>query len=272
MRNTKIDYNSIFYVYYYISIYTNRLHITDPIPINGEKPMQQNMKILIIALSLLALSIPVQAADVTYEIRSTIYDVNGPVDVGSHYWDANTFPGFWYQIGGSRSSEVIYIHNTWNPENKMKIGDTIPEGQMYYASKPVIKRTKIGGLDGAKDFIVDGVDLENYYLAGLFGVQHMAMSSDSKNSSSGYNPEELAKIIIESDDKKTMTTGEEWKLPGGWSLVVQQIDIKGNKVWLELKKDGEVLDSEVLSTDPELPKQKRTYLYKDNNNNPVFYC
>ncbi|AFV24643.1 Substrate-binding region of ABC-type glycine betaine transport system [Methanolobus psychrophilus R15] len=54
--------------------------------------------------------------------------------------------------------------------------------------------------------------------------------------------------------------------------MVQQIDVKGNKVWLELKKDGEVVDTDVLSTDATLTKQERTYLYKDSDDIPVFYC
>jgi S-layer protein (TIGR01567 family) len=78
--------------------------------------------------------------------------------------------------------------------------------------------------------------------------------------------------LIDSDDKKALTTGDEWKFSGVWSLVVQQIDVKGNKVWLELKKDGETVDSEVLSTDASPKKQERTYLYKDSDDNPVFYC
>ena len=235
--------------------------------------MQEKMKVLIIALFLLVFALPVNAADVTYEIRSTVYDNSNPsIAAGDFYWEANTFPAFWYQIGGGRSSEVLYIHNTWNSSARLQLGDTIPEGDLYYVSKPAIRRSKIGGSDPAGTFMVNGVDLERYYLMGLFGAQHVVMPTDPSSPSAGCKPNEIARIFIDSDDKKTMTTGEEWKFSGGWSLVVQQIDVKGNKVWLELKKDGKVVDTDVLSTDAALTKQERTYLYKDSDDIPVFYC
>jgi S-layer protein (TIGR01567 family) len=236
--------------------------------------MNKKTGTIIVFLAVLILLIaPVNAADVTYEIRSTVYDNSNPsIAAGDFYWDANTFPAFWYQIGGGRSSEVLYIHNTWNSSARLQLGDTIPEGDLYYVSKPAIRRSKIGGSDPAGTFMVNGVDLERYHLMGLFGAQHVVMPADPASPSAGCKPDEIARILIDSDDKKTMTTGEEWKFSGGWSLVVQQVDVKGNKVWLELKKDGETVDSEVLSTDASLTKQERTYLYKDSDDNPVFYC
>jgi hypothetical protein len=62
------------------------------------------------------------------------------------------------------------------------------------------------------------------------------------------NPRILSELILEqtADDRQTLATGESWELGGGFSLVARQIDLEGNKVWLELQKDGAEIDSEVV--------------------------
>ncbi len=231
---------------------------------------------IIIALSVLMviLMMPVSAADVTYNIRSSVYDgSDSSTPAGDFYWDANTFSGFWYQIKPGLSSEVLYFHNSVNSSSITKLGDKIAKGDLYYVSKPQIKKTKIGGMDNESTFIVDGVDLKKYYLMGFFGSQYLAMPENPAVLSAGCQPDKIAKILMETeDDKKQMSSGEKWELAGGWSLVVQQVDVEGKKVWLQLNKNGEEIDTSVVSGDKELASTQRTYLYKDEDDNPVFYC
>jgi hypothetical protein len=54
--------------------------------------------------------------------------------------------------------------------------------------------------------------------------------------------------------------------------VVQQVDVEGDKVWVQLNRNGEEVDSDVISGNINLTKPERTYLYKDSDDNPVFYC
>ena len=220
------------------------------------------------------LMMPVSAADVTYNIRSSVYDgSDSSTPAGDFYWDANTFSGFWYQIKPGLSSEVLYFHNSVNSSSITKLGDKIAKGDLYYVSKPQIKKTKIGGMDNESTFIVDGVDLKKYYLMGFFGSQYLAMPENPAVLSAGCQPDKIAKILMETeDDKKQMSSGEKWELAGGWSLVVQQVDVEGKKVWLQLNKNGEEIDTSVVSGDKELASTQRTYLYKDEDDNPVFYC
>ena len=232
---------------------------------------------LIIAFSALLIMamMPVSASDVTYKIRSSVYD-NSDVSAltGDFYWDANSFSGFWFPIKPGLSSEVLYFHNTVNSSSTIQAGDEIAEGDLYYVSKPQMKKTKIGACDNGGTYVVDGVDLKKYYLMGFFGSQHVVMPEDSSDLSAGCKPDKIAKILLETDDdvKKQMFSGEEWELAGGWSLVVKQVDVEGNKVWVQLNKDGKEIDTSIVSGDMDLAKQERTYLYKDADDNPVFYC
>jgi hypothetical protein len=99
------------------------------------------------------------------------------------------------------------------------------------------------------------------------------MPEDPANISAGCQPDRIAKILMETDDsKKQMSSGDKWELAGGWSLVVQQVDVEGKKVWLQLNKGGEEIDTAVVSGDKDLAGTERTYLYKDEDDNPVFYC
>ncbi|RLB32598.1 MAG: hypothetical protein DRH12_19325 [Deltaproteobacteria bacterium] len=99
---------------------------------------------------------------------------------------------------------------------------------------------------------------------GFFGDEYLALDND---------PSVLAKLLIEYDssDKKTLSTGEEWELAEGWSLVAQQIDLDGNKVWLELKKDGTTIDSAIIDSDAVVATD-RTYVYEDSDDRAIFYC
>ena len=231
---------------------------------------------ILIALAILTLLIvPVNASDVKYKIKSTIYDTtDSSLDTGNFYWDADSFSGFWYAIKPGLSSELLYFNNTVNSSSTFKLGDTVEEGDLYYISKPQIKKTKIGGCDDGSTFIVDDVDLKKYYLLGFFGSSYVAMPEDPSDLSAGCKPDKIAKILVQykSDNKKQMFSGEEWELADGWSLVVQQVDVEGDKVWVQLNRNGEEVDSDVISGKADLTKPERTYLYKDGDDNPVFYC
>lgn len=230
--------------------------------------------IIIFAVSIILL-IPASASDATYQLRSNVYDNTDPsIPIGDFYWDADGFSGFWYQIKPGLSSEVLYFHNRVNTSGTIQLGDKIAEGNLYYVSKPQIQKTKIGGSDDASTYIVDNVDLKKYYLMGFFGSQYLAMPQNPSVLSDGYKPEKIATILMEqkNDNKKQMFSGEKWELASGWSLVAQQIDVEGNKVWVELKKNGEIIDSDVISAAENLTRPQRTYLYKDKDDYPVFYC
>ena len=65
----------------------------------------------------------------------------------------------------------------------------------------------------------------------------------------------MSKILIcfdkydapeEGNTKKTLATDEIWELKEGYSLVPSQVDLVGNKVYLNIYKNGEAVYDEVL--------------------------
>ncbi|WMW25176.1 S-layer protein domain-containing protein [Methanolobus sediminis] len=236
--------------------------------------MKKIVKImLVLSVLMTMLIVPVSAEDVTYTIRSIVYDnTESSTEAGDFYWDANTFSGFLYMIKPGLSSELLYLHNSVNASNTIQLGDTIEEGDLYYISKPQKKKTKIAGSDDSGTFMVDDVDLEFYYLMGFFGPKYVVMPEDPSAPSQGCKPDKIAKILLESDDKKNVASGEVWELAGCWTLVVDQVDVEGEKVWVHLNYKGEEIDSGVISSSADLTNMEKTYLYKDSDDYPVFYC
>ena len=86
-----------------------------------------------------------------------------------------------------------------------------------------------------------------YFVEGWMAEKYVAIDD---------NADELCKLLVEfeDDDKKTLSTGEEWDLGSGYSLTANQIDLEGDKVWFSLKKDGREIDNEVATTGGDRPE------------------
>ncbi len=58
----------------------------------------------------------------------------------------------------------------------------------------------------------------------------------------------LAKVLTDSDDKESMSSGSALALENGYSLSIKEVDVNGNSVWVQLEKDGEVVDDDFVSS------------------------
>jgi len=81
----------------------------------------------------------------------------------------------------------------------------------------------------------------------FMGCEYRSLDPDKANL--------LSKILIcfdkydapaEGNTKKTLATGETWELKEGYSLVASQVDLVGNKVYLNIYKNGEAVYDEVI--------------------------
>ena len=59
----------------------------------------------------------------------------------------------------------------------------------------------------------------------------------------------LSKLVVDSDVPYTLATGESLNIGNGYSIQIKQVDIAGQKVWVELDKDGQYVDDQVVATD-----------------------
>ncbi|WMW22268.1 S-layer protein domain-containing protein [Methanolobus mangrovi] len=179
----------------------------------------------------------------TVDIRGTPQDT-GSVDAGNISWDYSTFPGLYYsankhtQLTAGSGEHLYFADDGGNPSigSSNPTAHIIDEGELIYITSQVASKYKVYS---EEDNITK---VTKFYTLSLFGTSYCAVDNDATN---------IAKILIQQgeNDKKTLKSGEKWEMKGGYSLVLNAVDIDGGKCYLTLYKNEEELDTGVISTD-----------------------
>jgi S-layer protein (TIGR01567 family) len=155
----------------------------------------------------------------TYEIRGT---VAAPSGAGSKEWDYTSFAGFFYDLDDNLASETLNI--TWGSDNRTVAE---PSGVVYTAIMKEVDYTYVGWAN------------DSFMKMGFLAEEYVPINND---------PQILSKLILDDDEKYTLRVGQTLDLGEGFAITPKQIDVEGDKVWLELTKDGKFLDDEVYNT------------------------
>ncbi len=188
----------------------------------------------------------------TVEIHGIVFDTNSNTYNTTLQWDAQKFPGFWYALGGGKSSETLMIIN--QPASSLTVSSRViqQENLQYNTSrtdqKYVVfseKSKKVqNGLEynsTTKKFTKSNAG--GYYARlGWFGDIYVAVNGKANK---------LAKLIKEQkkEEKQTLKLGPSWNLGGGYNLTVESLDTTTSprQAWLSLSKDGKTLDNKVVN-------------------------
>lgn len=174
-----------------------------------------------------------------YEIRGTIVD---PSVTKEFTWTPYNFEGFYYDIDEDTGTENLTAKIS---------GSSIADGDLTYSTSP--SPVKFQFKDWGR-YDVIGFMADKYFAGYNNATQFADQFSD-------INDGELRKILVDSKDEKTITTGSVLPLDEGYELRIKQVDINGNKVYLALAKDGKEIDSKVVA--PSSGEFKTSnYLYK----------
>jgi len=184
----------------------------------------------------------------TYEIRGTVAEV---VNGATVEWDYSSFAGFYYDIDDNLGTEKIVMTID---------GDALdePEGIKYEttAQQDDFEYEEWG------QYWTIGFLADEYfasYVEGDLADQYLYYDSTDENL---MVDEELSKILMDDDDERTFTTGTPLKLADDYELAIQAIDLDGNKVYVQLLKDGKVVDSAVVEPSKDnADVQDKTYTY-----------
>ena len=182
------------------------------------------------------------------------YEIRGNVATDTFTWTADNFAGFYYDIDDDIKTEELTA--TISEGNKL----LEPDGVTYTSTAQ------------ANEFEYE--EWGTYNVIGFFADKYFAGYIDDPNveenvlfdESEDENvlaDEQLLKILMDNDDERTVTSGTPLAMEEGYELAIQSIDIDGNKVYLELSKDGAVVDSKVISPSADNAGMKdKTYYYK----------
>ena len=141
------------------------------------------------------------------------YEVRGQVASGDVTWDASNFAGFFYDLNDNVATESLNVSDI--------SGNVIPKSGLVY-------KTTVKNVD--YEYNADAAGTQ-YPVIGFFAEEYIPLKANKAD--------KLAKLVLDSDDKYTIRTGEKLDLGQGYALEAKQVDVDGEKVWLEFTKDGE---------------------------------
>ncbi len=162
-----------------------------------------------------------QSAQVSSSTGNRIWDENANQNL-TYTWTPQTYSGFYYDLDTGEGSENMTIQLTAGSRSVQRNG-------LQYETKPIETEFEYG-------------DWGSYQVIGFMAERYFAgyteNSSFINDDISVISEGQLSKILIDSDDKKSLYTGSSLILEEGYSLNIVEVDVSGDKVWVQLEKDG----------------------------------
>jgi len=155
-------------------------------------------------------------------------------------WTPQSFSGFFYDLKNDVGTEELTV-------KLQSSGRSIDSGDLTYSTK-------------AQDTDFEFSDWGSYQVVGFMADKYFAgykAGDIFSQDRSLINDGQLRRVLVDSDAESTITTGSVLPMEEGYELRIKQIDINGNKVYLALAKDGEEVDSKVVS-----PEDLKSATYK----------
>jgi S-layer protein (TIGR01567 family) len=206
-----------------------------------------NLKIIVADSSTLRFALSV-ARTGEFEVRGTVYPVVDqwtPMNFGLNINTAtgNTNIGFYYDIDEDIGTEKLKLESI--------SGSSIPEGKLLYSTSP--QEVSFGYSNFGK-YQVIGFMADKYF-AGYTGNTKPPSPSASIGTVSVISQGQLHKILIDDEDKRTISVGSTLTLKDGYVLKAKDIDLSARTMLLALLKDGSEVDETPLSAG-------QTYVYE----------
>jgi S-layer protein (TIGR01567 family) len=177
----------------------------------------------------------IEDIDIVKEFPNRVWREGDPLQ---YIWDYNTFSGFFYDFEDNLGTERLEVNLGKSGTGASR---TISSGDLTY-------RTLVKPLD------YEFGDWGSYQVVGFMAEKYFAGYSGTDpdvvdNEVSLINEGQLRRVLIDSDEENSISSGSALSLEDGYELRIKEIDINGNKVYLSLAKDGDEIDSKVVSPD-----------------------
>ena len=156
----------------------------------------------------------------------------------TYTWDARSFTGFYYDLDDDTSTEKLIVHN---------IDRNIEEGDLEYVTE-------------AADIDFECSEWGKYKVIGFMAEKYFAgYGSETKDKITSdtislVSKDMLSKVLIDEDEKHTISTGASLELEDGYELKIIQLDTDGNQAQIELLKNGKSVDTDIV-------RSPDTYVY-----------
>ncbi|WNY26641.1 hypothetical protein MsAm2_04130 [Methanolapillus ohkumae] len=214
------------------------------------------MKHLIVALIVLLVLAGTASAATSVDIRSSIIKFAGDAKTfnyddgaaGTNAWklDAMTWAGFYYDLNNNRFTENLLI----------KQNGTAVKVDIKYTTAPQFVEYEYTWKSGANNL--------GYSVIGFFAEPYVAISNNSSmiDDTDLGDADKIAKLVIDSNDKYTLSTGQSLDLGNGYTMVANQIDVNGDKAYFSLLKDGKEIDTGIINASDKTNNNDTWFLNK----------
>ncbi|MGA9098105.1 MAG: S-layer protein domain-containing protein, partial [Methanotrichaceae archaeon] len=224
----------------------------------------------IIVVLVIIREVPAQEID----IPSDIHDLSE----NEVTWNSYTFPGFYYDIDNDIGTETLTF----------RLSDISQD----WASAVLSDQPDVNGNRGAV-YTTEALPVEfsfgpwgQYELIGFLGGDYFAAydsnATDDMNATGQSVPllydksddrnlmdnGQISEILIDDDTEQTFNSSNPLELEEGYNLSIKSVDADSNKVYVELSKNGQVVDSKVIQPSIENANiGDETYYYKKDIGN-----
>jgi len=201
----------------------------------------------------------IKACEIRGQVAGTVNGASNLDADNSFTWNPQNFAGFYYDIKkdlGTETLKVILTGDSWN-----KLSGDNPQGIIYTTStqNKAFERSIWGS------YKVIGFQAKVYFA----GYNEGASEEDGSNiffkestDKNSLSSEQLETILMDSKDEMIVNSSTPLNLSEGYELVIKLIDTNG--MYLELAKDGHVIDSKVISPSKDgATEVDKTYWYKN---------
>jgi len=170
-----------------------------------------------------------------YSTGFRIWDANRepPMDL-DYMWNARSCTGFYYDIDDDIRTETLTSHLGSYTDR------TIEEGNLKYIAT-------------AADIDFEYNGWGSYKLIGFMAEEYFA-GYEAKNTSITHenirllSKDMLSKVLIDEDEKHTISTGASLELKEGYELKIVQLNIGAGQARIELMKDGRTVDTDIVNS------------------------
>lgn len=191
------------------------------------------------------------------------YDIRGTVATGDFTWASPNFAGFYYNPDDDTGTETFEARISESEHSSTLSGDD-PYGLIY---RTTAQKNSFRFQDWGSYYVIGF--LEKKCFAGYPGGSDSenGLLSEKSSDQNSLAKGQLEEVLLDTDAKTTISADSPLELKDGYELELSALDANGEKAFVQLRKDGKVVDSKQLDLGKNVTLATKTYYYKETVGN-----
>ena len=209
-----------------------------------------------------------------FNSNDTYHPVNGSITnlgIDQITWNNATFPGFYYDVDSNVGNEKITFRLSNVNLDSAGVDDQADSNNnrgIVYTTSAQNKEFKFRPWG---QYEIIGFLGEGYFAAFDNTIAHKTQNADDTSAYLYENSDhtnliandQISKILMDTNAESAITSSNPLELGEGYQLSIKSVDIEGNKVYIELTKNGKFVDDKVVQPSIINAKMKdQTYYYR----------